>query len=133
MQHDQLVFIGYVKSSLTSLPDCPLQEDESAPEAELVVEEMYRTGMKTLDVGERLVVLTWLNKGDRSVLECVSRNNYNTPKIGVFSTRSPDRPNPIGLHEVIVLSISENRVKVSGLEVLDQTPILDIKPWLPSY
>jgi tRNA-Thr(GGU) m(6)t(6)A37 methyltransferase TsaA len=76
-----------------------------------------------------MILLTWLHAADRSVITCVPRRNYGSPEIRVFSTRSPDRPNPIGMHTVKVLSVDENKlIKVDALEVLDQTPLIDIKP-----
>jgi tRNA-Thr(GGU) m(6)t(6)A37 methyltransferase TsaA len=86
-------------------------------------------GIQDIMVGSEIVLLTWLHIADRSVIKCITRNHYGTPLKGVFSTRSPDRPNPVGIHTVKVLSIADNGlIKVSGLEVLDQTPLIDIKP-----
>lgn len=126
-----LKFIGKVRSELKTKEDCPLQENENAPEAVIEIFPEFVTGIRNIKVGSDILLLTWLHDGDRSVVECVPRNNYDAPKIGVFSTRSPDRPNPIGLHTVRVISISvKGLLSVSGLEVLDQTPVLDIKPVL---
>lgn len=120
-------FIGKIHSALKSLEDCPLQEHEDAPEAEIEIFPEFKEGMKDLKVGSEIVLLTWLHEADRSVIKCIPRRNYGAPEIGVFSTRSPDRPNPIGLHKAKVVSISKV-IKISGLEVLDQTPLIDIKP-----
>ena len=84
--------------------------------------------IKDIKPGSNIILLTWLHQADRSVIKCVPRRNYDAPEIGVFSTRSPDRPNPIGLHSVKILSVKRNLLKVSALEVLDQTPLLDVKP-----
>jgi tRNA-Thr(GGU) m(6)t(6)A37 methyltransferase TsaA len=84
--------------------------------------------MKDLKSGSEILLLTWLHQADRNVIKCVTRNNYDSPKVGVFSTRSPDRPNPVGIHSVKVLAIEQNFIKVSALETLDQTPLIDIKP-----
>lgn len=124
-----LKFIGKVHSSLKRLEDCPLQENENAPEAELVISQEYLEGIKDIEAGSELILLTWLSLGDRNVIKCMPRNYKDSPLIGVFSTRSPDRPNPIGIHVVKVISVSlQGLIKVTGLEVLDQTPLLDIKP-----
>lgn len=124
-----LQFIGKISSPLKSIEDCPLQEDENAPEAILVIFPEFKEGIKDITVGSELLLLTWLHIADRTVLKCVRRNYYNTPLIGVFSTRSPDRPNPIGVHEAKVVSIADDgSIKVSELEVLDGTPLIDIKP-----
>ena len=109
--------------------DCPLQENENAPEAVIEIFPPFIEGIKELKPGSDILLLTWLHQADRTVIKCVTRNNYNTPKIGVFSTRSPDRPNPIGIHKVKVISTAKDGlIKVSALEVLDQTPLIDIKP-----
>ena len=121
-------FIGIIHSSLKKIEDCPLQENENAPEAELNIYQEFAEGIKDITVGTGIMLLTWLHEADRSVIKCVRRNNYNSRLIGVFSTRSPDRPNPIGIHKVKVLSVSGNNIRVSALEVLDQTPLIDIKP-----
>lgn len=95
----------------------------------LLFTRSFKEGIKDITVGSELMILTWLHMADRTVLKCIRRNLYNTPLVGVFSTRSPDRPNPIGVHEVKVIGISDNgEIKVSELEVLDGTPLIDIKP-----
>jgi len=123
-----LKFIGKIHSSLKTIEDCPLQETENAPGATIEIFPEFLEGIKDLKPGTKIVLLTWLDKADRAVISCVPRRNYNSPKIGVFSTRSPDRPNPVGLHSVKVISVKDNLIKVSALEVLDQTPLIDIKP-----
>ena len=124
-----LKFIGKIHSPLKTLEDCPLQENESAPEAEIIIFPEFIEGTGDIVAGSEILLLTWLHMADRSVLKCYPRNNYTSPFIGVFSTRSPNRPNPIGIHFVKVLSISDDGlIKVSGLEVIDQTPLIDIKP-----
>ena len=122
-------FIGKIHSTLKSIKDCPLQENEEAPEADIEIFPEFIEGMKDLKPGSEILLLTWLHQADRDVIKCVTRNNYDSPKVGVFSTRSPDRPNPIGIHSVKVISIDhDGLIKVSALEVLDQTPLIDIKP-----
>jgi tRNA-Thr(GGU) m(6)t(6)A37 methyltransferase TsaA len=123
-----LIFIGKIKSELKRLEDCPLQESENAPPATLQIFPEFMDGIQGLAVGAEVLVLTWLHQADRSVIKCVPRNNYDAPLVGVFSTRSPDRPNPIGIHNVKILSLSDNLISVSGLEVIDGTPLIDIKP-----
>jgi tRNA-Thr(GGU) m(6)t(6)A37 methyltransferase TsaA len=120
--------IGYVHSGLKSLSDCPLQENEGAPVAVIRIFDAFQEAMKDVRPGDPLVVLTWLDKGDRSVLTTRPRNDPRAPMTGVFSTRSPDRPNPIGLHFVTVTSVlTTTSIEVSGLEVLDGTPVVDLK------
>ena len=123
-----LKFIGKIHSSLKSIKDCPLQESENAPEATIEISPEYLDGIKDIKAGAGILLFTWLHEADRNVITCVTRRNYDSPKVGVFSTRSPDRPNPIGIHSVKVMSVENNRIKVSALEVLDQTPLIDIKP-----
>ena len=126
---DTLRFIGKIKSGLKRREDCPLQENENAPPATLQIFPEFIEGIQDLTVGAEVLVLTWLHQADRSVVKCVPRNNYDAPLVGVFSTRSPDRPNPIGIHTVKILSVSESGLlTVSGLEVIDGTPLIDIKP-----
>jgi tRNA-Thr(GGU) m(6)t(6)A37 methyltransferase TsaA len=125
-----LQFIGTIHSSLKTLDDCPLQENENAPEASIQMLPAFTEGVRDIQPGQEVVLLTWLHMADRTVTTCYPRKNRDAPHIGVFSTRSPDRPNPIGLHTAKVLSVSGAYLKVSGLEVLDQTPLLDIKPAL---
>jgi len=123
-----LKFIGKIHSPLKTIEDCPLQENEDAPEATIEIFPEFLEGIKDLKAGAKIVLMSWLDKADRTVITCIPRRNYNSPKIGVFSTRSPDRPNPVGLHSVNIISVKENLIKVSALEVLDQTPLIDIKP-----
>jgi tRNA-Thr(GGU) m(6)t(6)A37 methyltransferase TsaA len=125
-----LTIIGKIHSDLKRKEDCPLQENENAPEAVIEIYPEFLDGIKNIKAGSKILLLTWLHQADRGVIKCVPRNNYNSPIIGVFSTRSPDRPNPIGIHSVKVLSVENNTLKVSALEALDQTPLIDIKPLL---
>jgi tRNA-Thr(GGU) m(6)t(6)A37 methyltransferase TsaA len=120
--------IGIVHSTLQSLEQCPLQESEEAPEAWVEIFPEFIAACKEIHHGAHLILLTWLHQADRRVLVTHPRNDPTTPLTGVFMTRSPDRPNPIGIHIVTVLDIQNNRFLVSNLEVLNETPILDIKP-----
>lgn len=126
----ELMLIGHVESSLTDRASAPKQGDEGAPDAWLVFEPAVLDGLQGIRVGDRIIVLTWLDRADRDVLRVHPRDDTSVPKQGVFNTRSSDRPNPIGLHEVEVLSIDGLRVHVSNLEALDGTPIVDVKPVL---
>lgn len=121
--------IGVIHSSLKSLDDCPLQGSEGAPEAILEIDAPYADALQGVQAGARILVITWLHAADRSVLKCYPRNETTAPFVGVFATRSPDRPNPLGLHPVTVIEVLDgNRLKVHPLEALDGTPVVDIKP-----
>jgi tRNA-Thr(GGU) m(6)t(6)A37 methyltransferase TsaA len=122
--------IGRVESSLTDRASAPKQGDEGAPAAWLVFEPAVLPALGDVAVGDRMIVLTWLDRADRDVLRVHPRDDPATPLTGVFSTRSSDRPNPIGLHEVEVLAIDGERVRVGPLEALDGTPVIDLKPVL---
>jgi tRNA-Thr(GGU) m(6)t(6)A37 methyltransferase TsaA len=122
--------IGWVESPLLDRDSAPKQGDEGAPEAWLVFNSEVRRGIRDLEIGSDILVLTWLDRADRDVLEVHPRGDSQNPVRGVFSTRSPDRPNPIGLHRVQILSIEDARVRVRNLEALDRTPVLDVKPVL---
>lgn len=122
--------IGRVESSLVDGATAPKQGDEGSPDAWLVFDPDVREGIRDLEVGTEIIVLTWLDRSPRDVLVVHPRGDPNNPETGVFSTRSPARPNPIGLHRVGVLSIEGTRVRVRDLEALDGTPILDVKPVL---
>ena len=124
----ELIPIGYVESGLTDPSEAPKQGTEGAPDAWLVLEPDVLEALDGMQPGDRVIVLTWLHRARRDVLRVHPRDDARNPLRGVFSTRSADRPNPIGLHEVEVLSIDGERVQVSGLEALDGTPILDLKP-----
>jgi len=125
----QLEPIGIIHSCLNSLEICPLQEAENAPEALVKIFANYADGVKDIKAGDEIIILTWLHKADRKELETHPRNDPNTPLTGVFSTRSPNRPNPIGIHFVKVIAIlPDYNLQIDGLEVLNGTPVLDIKP-----
>jgi tRNA-Thr(GGU) m(6)t(6)A37 methyltransferase TsaA len=126
----QLRPVAVVESPLRARADAPKQGFEGAPDAWLVFAPEVADAVGDVAVGDRLIVLTWLDRGDRSVLLVHPRGDPATPLTGVFSTRSPDRPNPIGLHEVTVQEIDGLRVRVSDLEALDGTPVVDVKPML---
>jgi tRNA-Thr(GGU) m(6)t(6)A37 methyltransferase TsaA len=127
-----LVAIGTVESSLTDRAAAPKQGDEGAPEAWLAFEARLAKALDGIAVGDELLILTWLDRARRDVLRVHPRGNLDNPEQGVFNTRSPDRPNPIGLHRVTVVSIEGVRLRVRDLEALDGTPIVDVKPLLRS-
>ena len=122
--------IGRVESTLVDRSAAPRQPDEGAPDAWLVIDERYRSALDGVTAGDQLVVLTWLDRADRDTLVVHPRGDVTRPPTGVFATRSPDRPNPIGLHDVEVLQVVGSRVHVRHLEAIDGTPILDLKPVL---
>jgi tRNA-Thr(GGU) m(6)t(6)A37 methyltransferase TsaA len=122
--------IGVVRSELTSREAAPLQGDEGAPEAWLELTEREAQGLAGIVAGDELIVLTWLHQARRDVLQVHPRGRLDAPLMGVFATRSPDRPNPIGLHRVTVLEVAAQRLRVAPLEAIDGTPIVDIKPVL---
>lgn len=122
--------IGRVVSTLTDRAAAPRQGDEGGPDAWLLFDPSVAEGLSTLRPGADVLLLTWLDRADRGVLTVHPRGDLTRPRDGVFSTRSPDRPNPIGLHRVTVLAVDGLRVRVSDLEALDGTPVLDVKPVL---
>jgi tRNA-Thr(GGU) m(6)t(6)A37 methyltransferase TsaA len=124
--------IGQVESSLSERGEAPKQGDEGSPDAWLVFESAVLQGLSDLRPGMDVLVLTWLHLADRSVLRVHPRDDPANPEEGVFSTRSSDRPNPIGLHRVAILAVDHEsgRVQVRGLEAVDGTPIVDVKPVL---
>jgi len=126
----QVVPIGWVESPLTERSQAPRQGDEGAPDAWLVFEPGYADGIRDLAAGAEIIVLTWLDRAARDVLVTRPRDDPARPPAGVFSTRSPDRPNPIGLHRVRVVAADGLRLLVRPLEALDRTPVLDVKPVL---
>jgi tRNA-Thr(GGU) m(6)t(6)A37 methyltransferase TsaA len=119
--------IGVVRSELTRLEDAPMQGGEGAPEAWLKLTPSTTPELLGIKVGDELLVLTWFHLAQRDVLQVHPRGNLNRPLTGVFATRSPDRPNPIGLHRVSVLEVTEQKLRVAPLEAIDGTPIVDIK------
>ena len=120
--------IGVVRSSLRDLRDAPNQAFEGAPEARLEIDPAYVDALHRVTPGQDLILLTWLHEADRSVLQTHPRGDPSTPLTGVFATRSPDRPNQIGLHRVTVTAIeAPTLLRVRALEAIDGTPILDLK------
>ena len=122
--------IGRVESPLVDAAMAPKQGDEGSPEAWLVFEERVSEGLRDIQDGAEVILLTWLDRARRDVLVVHPRGDLARQEVGVFSTRSPDRPNPIGLHRVLVVAIEGTRIRVRNLEALDGTPVLDVKPVL---
>jgi tRNA-Thr(GGU) m(6)t(6)A37 methyltransferase TsaA len=122
--------IGWVESPLVDRAVAPKQGDEGSPDAWLAFEARFSEGLRDLQVGADVIVLTWLDRARRDVLVVHPRGDPANPPQGVFNTRSPDRPNPIGLHRVQILAIQGSRIQVRDLEALDGTPIVDLKPVL---
>jgi tRNA-Thr(GGU) m(6)t(6)A37 methyltransferase TsaA len=122
--------VGRVESTLVDLADAPKQGDEGAPDAWIVIDPAFVAALDGLESGNEVFVLTWLDRAERSTLAVHPRDNPANPLRGVFSTRSADRPNPVGLHRAEIIAIDGNRVQVHGIEALDGTPVVDLKPTL---
>jgi tRNA-Thr(GGU) m(6)t(6)A37 methyltransferase TsaA len=122
--------IGIVESDLTDPATAPKQGNEGAPDAWLVFETAVLEGLEGIRPGDQVIILTWLHRAQRDVLRVHPRDDPANPMQGVFNTRSSDRPNPIGLHEVEVVTIDGRRMRVRNLEAVDGTPIVDVKPVL---
>ena len=122
--------IGIVRSTLTDLDAAPRQGDEGAPDAWLDIAPSAVAGLNGIQVGDEIILLTWFHRAQRDVLQVHPRGDLERPLTGVFATRSPDRPNPIGLHRVSVLEVADQKLRVAPLEAIDGTPVVDIKPVL---
>ena len=128
---ESIKFIGQVHSSLKEIGDCPLLENEGAPQALVSINKKYQQAISGLSAGSKVLLFTWLHKATRNTLTTKPRNNPDANTTGVFATRSPDRPNPIGIHVAEILEITNGgEIKISNLEVIDGTPVIDIKPVL---
>ena len=126
----QLRPVGVIRSSLKNLDSAPMQGPEGAPDAWLEVDAFAQEAIDGLRAGDEIVVITWLHQSDRRVMKVHPRSDPNRPLTGVFATRSPDRPNPLGLHPVTVRQIVGNRLRIGPIEAIDGTPVVDIKPKL---
>ena len=122
--------IGVLRSELTNREAAPRQGYEGAPEAWLQLTAAVGHGLLGIAAGDELIIITWLHRARRDVLQVHPRGRIEAPLTGVFATRSPDRPNPLGLHRVSVLEVAGNRLKIAPMEAIDGTPIIDIKPVL---
>ena len=119
--------IGFIRSELKSTADAPNFYTEGAPDARLELIEDYRDGLKGIQAGSEIIVITWLHLANRGVLQVHPRGNPANPLTGVFLTRSPDRPNPLGLHRARVLAIDGTNLQIGPIEAIDGTPVIDIK------
>jgi tRNA-Thr(GGU) m(6)t(6)A37 methyltransferase TsaA len=124
--------VGTVQSTLTDRALAPKQGDEGAPDAWIVFDSAVLPALDGVQVGDEILVLTWFHLARRDVLSVHPRDDVSRPRQGVFNTRSPDRPNPIGLHRVEIVAIEGERVRVGNLEAVDGTPVVDVKPVLSS-
>jgi tRNA-Thr(GGU) m(6)t(6)A37 methyltransferase TsaA len=122
--------IGFIRSPLKSREDAPKQGFEGAPDAWLEVTPNVSEALQGITTGQEIILITWLDRSSRNVLKVHPRSDKNLPVAGVFATRSPDRPNPLGLHRVRVLEVAGRQLKVGPLEAIDGTPVVDIKPVL---
>ncbi len=122
--------VGWIRSELKKLDEAPMQGDEGAPEAWLEFTPSAAPGLTGIKIGDELFVLTWLHLAQRDILQVHPRGDIHRSLTGVFATRSPDRPNPVGLHRVQVLEVTEWKLRVAPLEAIDGTPIIDIKSGL---
>jgi tRNA-Thr(GGU) m(6)t(6)A37 methyltransferase TsaA len=129
--HYEVTPIGTVRSPLTDRASAPKQGYEGSPDAWLEFDQGVVRALADLRPGDQVIVLTWLDRARRDVLRTRPRDDLSNPEVGVFSTRSPDRPNPIGLHVVEILSSDGGRLLVRNLEAIDGTPVIDVKPVLP--
>ncbi len=122
--------IGTIRSELRARGEAPRQGSEGAPDAWLEVMPAVSRGLSGIAPGDEVIVVTWLHRADRSVLEVHPRGDLQKPLTGVFLTRSPDRPNPLGLHRVTVREVAGSRLRIGPIEAIDGTPVVDIKPVL---
>src|SRR6266699_5454209 len=126
----QLRPIGVIRSSIKNRREAPMQGSEGAPDAWLEVSSFVAQALDGLQPGNDIIVVTWLHRARRDVLKVHPRSDRHRPLTGVFATRSPDRPNPLGLHRVTIRKIVKNRMRIGPIEVIDGTPVVDIKPLL---
>jgi tRNA-Thr(GGU) m(6)t(6)A37 methyltransferase TsaA len=119
--------IGRIRSTLRSLDEAPRQGSEGAPDAWLEIDARYAPALSGIDAGDQIVLITWLHRANRDVLEVHPRGDLRNPLAGVFATRSPDRPNPLGLHRVEVRQVAGTRLRIGPIEAIDGTPVIDVK------
>jgi tRNA-Thr(GGU) m(6)t(6)A37 methyltransferase TsaA len=127
---DRLRPVGVIRSRLKSRQSAPKQGAEGAPDAWLEVRSWAAAALHRLEVGDEIIVITWFHRARRDVLQVHPRSDPRNPLSGVFATRSPDRPNPLGLHPVVVRAIDGRRLRIGPIEAIDGTPVIDIKPVL---
>ena len=124
--------IGVIRSEIKQIEDAPLFYTEGAPNAVLDLMPAYKDGLHRMQAGDEIIIITWLHRARRDVLKVHPRGEASNPITGVFSTRSPDRPNPLGLHRVKILEITASRLSIGPIEAIDGTPVIDIKPVVAS-
>jgi tRNA-Thr(GGU) m(6)t(6)A37 methyltransferase TsaA len=132
MKTFSLAPVGVIRSEIKNKEDAPLFYTEGAPNAFLEILPACTDGLDRMKVGDEIIVITWLHQARRDVLKVHPRGDRAKPLTGVFSTRSPDRPNPLGLHRVKVLHIKPDRLHIGPIEAIDGTPVVDIKPIVES-
>ena len=120
--------VGVIRSSITSRRDAPRQGSEGAPDALAEIEPWAAEALRGLAAGDAIVVITWFHRARRGIIQVHPRSDLSNPLTGVFATRSPDRPNPLGLHPVTIRAIDGLRLRIGPIEALDDTPVVDIKP-----
>jgi tRNA-Thr(GGU) m(6)t(6)A37 methyltransferase TsaA len=124
--------IGVIRSEIKNREDAPLFYTEGAPNALLEMIPAYTDGLYRMQVGDEIIVITWFHQACRETIKVHPRGDVSNPLTGVFSTRSPDRPNPLGLHRVKVLEINQGGLHIGPIEAIDGTPVIDIKPVVES-
>lgn len=123
--------VGFIHSPLKALAEAPMQGNEGAPDAWIELLPTLAEGLDGFALGDKIIIITWFHQAQRDILKLHPRDDKTIPLTGVFATRSPDRPNPLGLHPVTILEIDGHRIKVGPIEAIDGTPVVDIKPVLP--
>ncbi len=132
MKRFSITPIGVIRSEIKSRKEAPLFYTEGAPNAFLEILPAYSEGLDRMQAGDEIIVITWLHRAHRDVLKVHPRGDASNPLTGVFLTRSPDRPNPVGFHRVKVLEIKQNHLHLGAIEAIDGTPVIDIKPVIKS-
>lgn len=125
--------IGIIRSTLKARHNAPRQGSEGAPDAWIEIDARLVPALDGLKAGDEIIALTWLHQARRDTLKVRPRSNPQNPLTGVFATRSPDRPNPIGLHRVTIRKIAKTRLRIGPIEAIDGTPVIDIKPLLCDF
>jgi len=131
-KHFRIKPIGFIRSDLKYREDAPRQGREGAPNALIEVLPSYMKALHRMQIGDEIIIISWLHRARRNVREVHPGGDASRPLMGVFSTRSPDRPNPIGLHRVKVFGMNRGRLHVGPIEAIDGTPVIDIKPVIDS-
>jgi tRNA-Thr(GGU) m(6)t(6)A37 methyltransferase TsaA len=119
--------IGFIRSDLKRRNQAPRQGSEGAPDAWLELASRFFEGLEGIEIGEEIIIITWLHEAQRDTLKVHPRGDQNSPLTGIFLTRSPNRPNPLGLHRVTVREIDGNRIRIGPIEAIDGTPVIDMK------